>query len=178
MGKTHGCRHFVVMHWLHALELQAKNEELRSELSRLAWQMLHVSVDGFVQDIPRKLAQADLALLRLSPQTMTESLVAQTPIIAFDWHFHERQNVEVLRAFGAGDGALCTDRQLHLIKGFCQDAMQREEWQRAAVRVSEKRIGKVFIESVFDRLAHPKSPSLVSSHHQPAALCVDDLSES
>ena len=134
-----------------------KNERLKRQLEQRNWERLRVSILGFVKDVPQRLEQADLALLRLSPQIMTESLVAKTPVIAFDWHFHERENIRLLRKFGAGDGSRSTHQQIHLIKRYCKDAQLRRQWERAAIQMSGKRFSVNFVETVLSSAGKPSS---------------------
>lgn len=129
-----------------------KNKKLQRELLQKKFDNLTVNVFGYVEDLPTRLAQADMALLRLSPQIMTESLAARTPVIAFDWHFHERENINLLREFGAGDGSRYCDKQVSLIKDYCQNSVLRERWQKAASQISERQVAKGFVATMFRHL--------------------------
>ncbi|MEM9825314.1 MAG: glycosyltransferase, partial [Planctomycetota bacterium] len=63
-----------------------RNAKLKAELARIYQNEGAICVHGFVDDIPERMQMANLALIRLSPNTMTEALAAGTPVIGFDWH--------------------------------------------------------------------------------------------
>lgn len=149
-----------------------KNRHLHEQLLHSHWDRLQVRVHGFVKDVPQRLADADLALLRLSPQIMTESLVAKTPIIAFDWHSHERENIRLLRGFGAGEGARDYKRQVHLIERFCLNAALRNDWKEAVKDVSEQRIANEFIEQLLDSLKKLKAAPREVANGKPVVASV------
>jgi hypothetical protein len=84
-----------------------RGRALRSTLLDLAARLRRVElrVHGYVGDLTARFAAADLALLRASPQALTEAVAAGTPVLAFDWHAHEAANARLLDVLGCGWGS-------------------------------------------------------------------------
>lgn len=81
-----------------------RNERLRARLVAVACRFRRVAVTaaGFVADVPGRLADADVALIRGSPLVLTEALAAGVPVLAFDWHAHEAAVAELLERWNCG----------------------------------------------------------------------------
>jgi UDP-N-acetylglucosamine:LPS N-acetylglucosamine transferase len=132
-----------------------RNLRLVRLLSTRAWRRLRVRAEGYVHDLPERLAAADLALLRASPQTLTESLAAGTPVIAFDWHAHERANPLVLESLCAGIACETEKAAVSAMRRFVNDAAYRETWIRGAVAAQQKIPGPAFVRRFLDALDLP-----------------------
>lgn len=81
-----------------------RNRRLRGRIMARAsvYEYVHVNAVGFVDDVPTRLAAADIALLRASPLVLTEAAGQGVPILAFDWHSHESAAVSLLAQWGSG----------------------------------------------------------------------------
>ncbi|MEM6469922.1 MAG: glycosyltransferase [Planctomycetota bacterium] len=118
-----------------------RNEKLKSRLDKEYQGTGRVSVHGYVDDIPERMRQANLALIRLSPQTMTEALAAGTPVVGFDWHVHEAECLNVLHKFGAGTGSLDVSDTVKHVKAFLENDTLRERWYDQAFKASQEASG-------------------------------------
>ncbi|MEM9825627.1 MAG: glycosyltransferase, partial [Planctomycetota bacterium] len=118
-----------------------RNAKLKAELTRIYQNEDAICVHGFVDDIPERMQIANLALIRLSPNTMTEALAAGTPVIGFDWHVHEAECLTVLRHFGAGTGSLSVAEAIRRTERFLSDPELRDHWYRRAYKASTQAFG-------------------------------------
>ena len=122
--------------WSHRVEVEVicgHNEKLRKTLARLAQagarqgvtgeetEGLRVHATGFVTDLPQRLADADICLLRASPLVMTEAIAAATPVIAFDWHAHEVANAQLLESWGCGRASRSTRELVAVLREWVLD---------------------------------------------------------
>ncbi len=124
--------------WSHRVEVEVicgHNEKLRGTLARLAQagtparqgvtgegaKGLRVHATGFVTDLPQRLADADICLLRASPLVMTEAIAAATPVIAFDWHAHEAANAQLLESWGCGRATRSTRELVAVLRDWVLD---------------------------------------------------------
>jgi UDP-N-acetylglucosamine:LPS N-acetylglucosamine transferase len=82
---------------------------------------LRVHAAGFVTDLPQRLADADICLLRASPLVMTEAIAAATPAIAFDWHAHEAANAQLLESWGCGRSTRSTRELAAVLRDWVLD---------------------------------------------------------
>lgn len=69
-----------------------RNEALKKAVETQAAKLsaLAVRAHGFVPGLHEKIAQADLVLMRASPQILSECISAGVPVLAFDWSVHEQ----------------------------------------------------------------------------------------
>ena len=118
-----------------------RNQQLHARLKRQFQHEERVGVHGFVDDIPQRMQQANLAVIRLSPQTMTEALAAGTPVVGFDWHVHESESLNVLHQFGAGSGSLAVSRTVATVKQLLDDRELRQQWYDRAYEASREAVG-------------------------------------
>jgi UDP-N-acetylglucosamine:LPS N-acetylglucosamine transferase len=81
-----------------------RNARLRERIARRAARFQHVTVNplGFVNDVPLRLGNADVALIRASPLVLTEAAGQGRPVLAFDWHAHEGAVTSLLEFWGCG----------------------------------------------------------------------------
>lgn len=115
-----------------------RNAKLKQELCRKYSDMEKIDIYGFVNDLPQRMQVADLAVIRLSPQTMTEALAAATPVIGFDWHVHEQENLNVLQESGAGTGSCKVSETFKHLQRFFTDAELRNKWYMSARQAAEQ----------------------------------------
>lgn len=145
----------------HAVVVDAvcgHGDELRRALTALARTLRHVElrVHGFVADLPDRLAAADLSLLRAGPMSVTESLTAGTPVVAFDWHAHEAPHAELVRSLGAGAASRDPELAALFVERAAADHALLDAWQRNALDASRSAPGGAFVERFFGpRLARP-----------------------
>ncbi len=57
-----------------------------------------VRAHGFVPGLHQKIAQADLMIMRASPQILSECISAGVPVVAFDWSVHEVYQAELINS--------------------------------------------------------------------------------
>ena len=71
-----------------------------------------------MNDFHQRLPQYDLAMLRASPQTLSEIIYAQIPVLAFDWSVHERYQADFIQQHGIGHASKNTDDLLEKLAAF------------------------------------------------------------
>lgn len=139
-----------------------RNANLENELRDRYKDQPVMQIHGFVTDMSDRMQQADLALIRLSPQTMTEALAAGTPVIGFDWHVHEAENLNVLHEFGAGTGNLRVSKTVKQLRRFLTDADLRSEWYTqaygAAMQAANPRPAQVLLDQYDDYVKQRQQP--------------------
>jgi processive 1,2-diacylglycerol beta-glucosyltransferase len=131
-----------------ALEVVAvcgRNLALRRALDALPVRALHLRTAGYVDDLPERLAAADLALVRASGLTVTEALAAGTPTIAFDWHVHEAPNARLLGQHGCGYASRRPAAVAATIVALAADAAQLGAWRRAARHLGQRTSADVVV---------------------------------
>jgi len=124
--------------WSNLVEVEVicgHNEKLRGTIAQLGQanppakrsvtgdgaKGLRVHATGFVTDLPQRLADADICLLRASPLVMTEAIAAATPVIAFDWHAHEAANARFLESWGCGRATRSTRELAAILRDWVLD---------------------------------------------------------
>ncbi len=139
-------------------------EDLRRSLTALARSLRHVElrVHGFVADLPDRLAAADVSLLRAGPMSVTESLTAGTPVVAFDWHAHEAPHARLVESLGAGAATRDPELAALSIERLAADPALLARWQHAALAAARSAPGAAFVERFF-------GPRLARSSRVPAA---------
>jgi UDP-N-acetylglucosamine:LPS N-acetylglucosamine transferase len=137
-----------------------RGESLHAAMSKLArsCKSLELNVHGFVDDVPARLARADLALLRAGPQSITEALLAGKPVIAFDWHVHEAANARLLEELGCGMGSRKPQVAARELARLVRDPEERATLSHRASRVAQGAPDQAFARDFFSRLARTPEP--------------------
>ncbi len=87
---------------LSLMVVAGRNEKLRRELNSQKWE-IPVQITGFVRDMPRRMAAADLLITKAGPGTLAEGLAAQLPIFITGFiPGQEEGNVSWIVEAGAG----------------------------------------------------------------------------
>lgn len=87
---------------LSLMVVAGRNEKLRRELNSTKWD-IPVQITGFVRDMPRRMAAADLLISKAGPGTLAEGLAAQLPIFITGFiPGQEEGNVSWIVEAGAG----------------------------------------------------------------------------
>ncbi|HEB27892.1 MAG TPA: hypothetical protein ENI05_08975 [Porticoccus sp.] len=128
------------------------NRDLYEELSNLELNSLTLNVLETVNDVPDRLAKADLAVLRLSPQTMTESLAAGTPVLVFDWHHHEAASLNTLFYFDAGHASKCLDDCAYYVQSLYKNIELRTFFQDNAKKAAAAKVDQNLAVKLFNTL--------------------------
>lgn len=135
----------------HGADLRRALTELSRSLRRV-----ELRVHGFVPDLPARLAAADVSLLRAGPMSVTESLAAGTPVVAFDWHAHEAPHARLVESLGAGAATRDPELAALSIERLAVDPTLLASWQSNALAAARSVPGAAFVERFFGpRLARP-----------------------
>ncbi len=87
---------------LSLMVVAGRNEKLRRRLTTVPW-AIQVQVTGFVRDMPRRMAAADLLITKAGPGTLCEGLAAGLPIFITGFiPGQEEGNVRWIADSGAG----------------------------------------------------------------------------
>ena len=131
-----------------------RGDSLHRAMTQLAPRLerLELRPLGFVHDLPSRLAAADLALLRASPQALTEALAAGTPVAAFDWHVHEEPNARLVESLGGGVASRSPRTIADALDRAFTESSVLDAWQSAARSVARDAPGESFVRDLFARL--------------------------
>ncbi len=87
---------------LSLMIIAGRNEKLRRRLTGIEWE-IPTQVTGFVRDMPRRMAAADLLITKAGPGTLSEGLAAGLPIFITGFiPGQEEGNVRWITESGAG----------------------------------------------------------------------------
>ncbi len=135
---------------LSLMVVAGRNEKLRRRLTAQAWE-IPVQVTGFVRDMPRRMAAADLLITKAGPGTLCEGLAAGLPILITGFiPGQEEGNVRWITESGAGRLTPTPDEVAIVLHGLfdakgptalyddAQQAAQQLARPRAALVVAER----------------------------------------
>lgn len=114
---------------------------------------LRLQISGFVNDLPRRLAAADVCLLRASPLVMTEALAAGTAVLAFDWHAHEAANAQLIEQWACGRATKSIHKLVDVLRDWVNSPSRLESAQAAARRIAQQTLGVCAIQPLVDQAA-------------------------
>ncbi|MBA3534439.1 MAG: galactosyldiacylglycerol synthase [Ardenticatenales bacterium] len=135
---------------LSLMVVAGRNEKLRRRLSTTAWE-IPVQVTGFVRDMPRRMAAADVLITKAGPGTLCEGLAARLPIFITGFiPGQEEGNVRWITENNAGRLTLTPDDVTIALHGLfdkkgptplyddAQEAAARLARPEAAITVAER----------------------------------------
>lgn len=93
---------------------------------------------GYVNDLPERIAAADICLLRASPLVMTEAVAAAVPVIAFDWHAHEQANARLLEHWGCGHMSRSIAQLVRILQEWVLDEASLARARKAAREIASE----------------------------------------
>lgn len=160
--------------WSHLVEIEVvcgHNDRLREAVTRLeqalaathqgapaqAARGLRLQATGFVTDLPQRLADADICLLRASPLVMTEAIAAATPAVAFDWHAHEAANARLLELWGCGRASKSTRALAAVLQEWVLNEGLFARVRERAKQMAQEALHPTDIHHLLDSL-HPTEP--------------------
>jgi processive 1,2-diacylglycerol beta-glucosyltransferase len=155
--------------WSHLVEVEVicgHNDKLRGTIAQLGQanpparqgvtgegaEGLRVHATGFVTDLPQRLADADICLLRASPLVMTEAIAAATPVIAFDWHAHEAANAQLLESWGCGRATRSTRELAAVLRDWVLDDALLTRVRERARQVAQEALRPGDVHRLLDSL--------------------------
>ncbi len=132
-----------------------RNGALLGRMKKLAGALenLRLTASGYVGDLPDRLRSADVALLRASPQTVTEAIAAGTPVVAFDWLAHEAGNATLLQHLQCGFASRKPAEAAAMLSRLLEDRAALRELQRSAAAAADRVPGLAFAQRFFAPLA-------------------------
>ena len=156
--------------WSHRLEVEVvcgRNHRLQQQLAQAlagagigpeqpAGHCMRVEITGFATDLPARIAQADLCLLRASPLVLTEVLAAGVPALAFDWHPHEAANAELLEQWGCGHASRSVEVLAGILETWAAPTGRLDAAREATQRVARQAFGAAQMRPILDRLFGPR----------------------
>ncbi|MEY4654013.1 MAG: hypothetical protein RI884_2594 [Pseudomonadota bacterium] len=120
---------------------------------------LRVVALGYVNNLPERIAAADICLLRASPLVMTEAVAAATPVIAFDWHAHERANASLLEHWGCGRMSRSIPQLVRILQEWTLNEASLACAREAARNIASQTLGvremRGLLQQVFDGRGAP-----------------------
>jgi len=114
---------------------------------------LRLQITGYVDDLPRRLAAADICLLRASPLVMTEALAAGTAVLAFDWHAHEAANAQLIEQWACGRASKSIRTLVNILRDWVHSPARLTSAQAAAGRIAQQTLGVCAIQPLVDEAA-------------------------
>ena len=100
---------------LSLMVITGRNEKLRHHLSKQEW-AIPTQITGFVRDMPRRMAAADLLITKAGPSTLCEGLAAGLPILITGFiPGQEEGNVHWITESGAGRLTPTSSQILHAL---------------------------------------------------------------
>ncbi len=122
-----------------------------------------VEVLGHVSDLPQRLADADICLLRASPLVITEALAAGTPLLAFDWAAHEEANARLIERWGCGRASRSIDAVVDTLETWTTREESLAQVRAGARRMADQTFGIAQMERLLTMVE--------TAGNQPCAIC-------
>ncbi|MFY8103775.1 MAG: glycosyltransferase [Ramlibacter sp.] len=151
----HLLRALSIRPWSALLDIEiicGRNERLQEKL-----RALNVGqVTGYVTDLPQRLAEADICLLRASPLVMTEALAAGTAVLAFDWHAHEAANAYLIEQWECGRASKSIPELVNILQDWTERPGQLASVQTAARKLATQTLQVCAIRPLVEEAARAR----------------------
>lgn len=154
----------------HALVVTGRNQPLRARLERWARQDGRLRVHGFVEDMPRYVAAADVVVGKAGPASTLEAVAAGRPVLVTSYAgLNERRVIEFLEHHRLGAYLPEPDRLCRAVAAYRSHPLRLEQVRQRAGALGFPEMAVDLAEYLLHYARHRRPPAGWRSRGLPAA---------